>query len=174
MPRAYQGAAAGAFGRRPPYAPTNQGSWRYRRPYVSPYRGGIPYGVSGWIAPYYLGFPDDSGDDESSSANPAGEGYDQQPDDQAPPPWPSIYDQGPVAPAYSTPQPAPETEAAVTLIFKDGRPPEQIHNYLLTRDTLFVGDRRPSEIPVDQLDLAATAKVNRDAGVDFRLPVGSR
>jgi hypothetical protein len=141
---------------------------------VSPYRGGIPYGVSGWIAPYYLGFPDDSGDDESSSANPAGEGYDQQPDDQAPPPWPSIYDQGPVAPAYSTPQPAPETEAAVTLIFKDGRPPEQIHNYLLTRDTLFVGDRRPSEIPVDQLDLAATAKVNRDAGVDFRLPVGSR
>jgi hypothetical protein len=60
------------------------------------------------------------------------------------------------------------------LIFKDGRPPMQIHNYLLTRDTLFVGDRHPSEIPVDQLDLGETAKVNRAAGVDFRLPEGTR
>jgi hypothetical protein len=66
------------------------------------------------------------------------------------------------------------SEAAVTLIFKDGRPPEQIHNYILTRDTLYVGDRRSSEIPIDQLDLEATAKVNRDAGVDFRVPEGSR
>jgi len=50
----------------------------------------------------------------------------------------------------------------------------QIHNYLLTRDTLFVGDRHPSEIPVDQLDVGETAKVNRAAGVDFRLPEGTR
>ena len=144
---------------------------------MSPYRAVVPYGVPGWIAPYYLGFPDDTGDDESSSsANPAADGYDQQADDQEPPPWPSNYDQGPVAPAYTFPRSAPaaESEAAITLIFKDGRPPEQIHNYLLTRDTLFVGDRHPSEIPVDQLDLTATAKVNRDAGVDFRLSAGSR
>ena len=67
-----------------------------------------------------------------------------------------------------------EGEAAVTLIFKDGRPPKQIHNYILTRDMLYVGDRYPSQIPVDQLDLEATAKVNRDAGVEFRLPAGTR
>jgi hypothetical protein len=60
---------------------------------------------------------------------------------------------------------------AVTLIFKDGRPPEHIHNYLLTPTTLFVGDQQRRTIPVDQLDLTATAQVNQDAGVDFRLPV---
>jgi hypothetical protein len=144
---------------------------------VSPYRAIIPYGVSGWIAPYYLGFPDDTGyDDSSASVNPAAEGYDQQADEQPAQPWPSGYDQGPAAPspASSQPTPSPQTNEAVTLIFKDGRPPMQIHNYLLTRDTLFVGDRHPSEIPVDQLDVGETAKVNRAAGVDFRLPEGTR
>jgi hypothetical protein len=58
----------------------------------------------------------------------------------------------------------------VTLIFRDGRPAEQIHNYILTRSTLFVGDGQRREIPTDQLDLAATAKANQDAGMDFRLP----
>lgn len=33
-----------------------------------------------------------------------------------------------------------------------------------------VWDQGHREIPVDQLDLAATVKLNRDAGVDFRLP----
>jgi hypothetical protein len=180
--RTYQRAGAGAFRQRPPYRPSPpsnpsrySGSWRYRRPYVSLYAGGIPYGVSGWIPPYYLGYPDDTGDDESA-ANSDSEGYDQQADEQGPPPWPSAYDQGPVAPAYAYAHPAPaaENEAAVTLVFKDGRPAEQIHNYILTRDTLYVGDRHPIQIPVDQLDLDATVKANREAGVDFRLPAGSR
>jgi hypothetical protein len=42
---------------------------------------------------------------------------------------------------------------------------------MLTRTTLFVLDQRHQDIPLDQLDLAATAKVNHDAGVDFHLPV---
>jgi hypothetical protein len=67
------------------------------------------------------------------------------------------------------PAPVPASEEAVTLIFKDGRPPEQIHNYLLTRSTLYVGDPHRA-IPTDQLDLDATAKVNQAAGVDFQLP----
>jgi hypothetical protein len=58
----------------------------------------------------------------------------------------------------------------VTLIFKDGRSPEQIQNYMLTRTTLYVQETRLREIPVDQLDLPATQKVNKDAGVDFQLP----
>jgi len=76
-------------------------------------------------------------------------------------------------PAYSVaPAPAPEPEIAdaVTLVFKDGRPAEQIHNYLLTRTTLYVRDRRRQEIPVDELDVAATQKINRAAGVEFQLP----
>jgi len=65
---------------------------------------------------------------------------------------------------------APASEEAVTLIFKDGRPPEQIHNYILTPTTLYVGDQHHRAIPTDQLDLVATARVNQDAGVDFQLP----
>jgi hypothetical protein len=64
-------------------------------------------------------------------------------------------------------------EQAVTLVFKDGRPAEQIHNYILTRTTLFVLNQKQRDIPVDQLDLAATEKLNRTAGIDFRLPGGT-
>ena len=67
-----------------------------------------------------------------------------------------------------------EKGGPVTLVFKDGRPPQQIHNYLLTATTLSVLDQRRQEIPVDQIDLAATAKVNRAAGASFALPGGSR
>ena len=63
-----------------------------------------------------------------------------------------------------------ESEDAVTLVFKDGRPSEQIHNYILTRTTLYVRDQHHRDIPLDQLDFAATQKLNRDAGVDFQLP----
>jgi hypothetical protein len=64
----------------------------------------------------------------------------------------------------------PAPEEAVTLVFKDGRPAEQVHNYLLTRTTLYVQDQNRRSIPVDQLDLAATEKTNRDAGIDFAVP----
>jgi hypothetical protein len=67
-----------------------------------------------------------------------------------------------------------ESEDVVTLIFKDGRPPELIHNYILTRTSLSVWDHRHRDIPVDQLDLAATEKVNHDAGVDFQLPTSAK
>ncbi|RSL14702.1 hypothetical protein EDE15_0164 [Edaphobacter aggregans] len=50
-------------------------------------------------------------------------------------------------------------------------PPEQIHNYLLTRATLYVRHQQRRDIALDQLDLAATQKVNHDAGVDFQLPL---
>jgi hypothetical protein len=74
-------------------------------------------------------------------------------------------------PAYERPQPEPQPEEdAVTLVFKDGRPDQQIHNYMLTRTTLYVQDERHREIPVSELDLAATEKVNKDAGITFRLP----
>jgi len=58
----------------------------------------------------------------------------------------------------------------ITLIFKDGRPAEHIHNYLLSRNTLTILDGRHRDIPVNQLDLAATENANRGAGIDFHLP----
>jgi hypothetical protein len=66
---------------------------------------------------------------------------------------------------------APLGERAVTLIFNDGRPPVQIHNYLLTASTLTVLDAQYREIPLDRIDVAATERTNRAAGVDFRVPM---
>jgi hypothetical protein len=165
--RGSQRAGAGNYRGRPPYA----GSRHYRRPYVSAYGTGIPYyGVPGWIGAYPYGYGDSTdSDDSQASANAALDGSDAQPPlepNQPPdlPPWQPDS-------VLPHPSPAPGSEDAVTLIFKDGRPPEQIHNYLLTRTTLYVDDTYHQVIPTSQLDLVATAKVNHDAGVDFRLPV---
>jgi hypothetical protein len=65
---------------------------------------------------------------------------------------------------------APAGENTVTVIFNDGRPPVQIHNYLLTTNTLTVLDPQYREIPLAQIDVAATQQANRAAGVDFHVP----
>jgi hypothetical protein len=141
-------------------------------------------GVPTWIGPgypdYYDGDDDQSSDQSAEMGPVAGNGYgpDQGPYD---PNAQSPYDQPlplapyPQAPPVQAPAGAPQpNQQAVTLIFKDGRPPEQIRNYILTGSTLFVGNRWPSEIPLGDLDLAETVKVNRDAGVDFQMPAGTR
>ncbi len=106
----------------------------------------------------------------SSELVPAAE-YDAPPGRPAAAAPPSSF-----RPTYQRRQPSPDlgTEAAVTLVFNDGRPTEQIHNYMLTRKTLYVQEQRLREIPVDQLDLAATEKINQEARVDFHLPGTSR
>ena len=73
--------------------------------------------------------------------------------------------QGEAVNAPVNPQPA------TTLIFKDGRPPVEIHNYALTANTLYAldGDSR-QEIPLSLLNVEATVEANRAAGVDFALP----
>lgn len=166
-------------GARPPYL----GSSNFRRPYVpnygSNYRPAYRYGVPVWLAPYYLASPFDSSDDSSAPAdNTAAEGYDEQlgqpdqPDAQEPPPWPGapfVATQ-----SQSSPTATAETDETVTLIFKDGRTPEQIHNYILTKGTIFVGDQYHRQISIEQLDLPATVQVNRELGADFHLPNGSR
>jgi hypothetical protein len=61
----------------------------------------------------------------------------------------------------------------VTLIFKDGRPPLQIQNYVMTQMRVFVRDRgMDRDFPVSDLDVPATLAANSEAGVDFSLPVG--
>jgi hypothetical protein len=158
--------------------------YRYRRTYVPFYGVGLPYNV-GWLGPDYL----DSGYDNSSyaPASPAVSAADQygapSPNDYVPPPsydQPAPMEQAGAAPSaafrpsYQRALPEPSAEDAVTLVFKDGRPSEQIHNYMLTRTTLYVQDQRRHQIAVADIDVAATEKVNRDAGIDFQLPAGSK
>ena len=170
-----QGENAGA---RAPY----RRNYEHRRPYVSPYGSTVFYGVSGYGAsgPYILDYPD--GYDYDSASAPPDNGS------QAPgmlPPYPEQPPQAQgmspqAAGIYPPPAPSPQftqgltNEDGVTLVFKDGRAPVQIHDYVLTRNTVYVWDRHQRVIPVDQIDLVATAKANQEAGIDFELPVASR
>ena len=164
--RGSQRVGASNFGARPPYTDARH----HRRPYISAYGTGVPYyGVPGWIGAYPYGYSDTTdSDDSQASANAAPDGSDAQPPLE--PNQPSPLEPWQPNSVLPHPSPSPGSEDAVTLIFKDGRPPEQIHNYLLTRTTLYVGDPNHRDIPTSQLDLVATAKANHDAGVDFHLP----
>ena len=181
------GAGPYNYGRGPVAA--NRDGDRHRRPYRSiygsGYGSGFVYGYGGplyggWWGPGYYDYPDDAGyDDSASGYADAGNyppGYYPQPDAQQPdvPYEPPPYNS--YRPAYSAPVQSsaiPEHSQAITLVFKDGRAPEQIHNYILSRTTLSVLDEHRREIPVDQLDLDATVKANRAAGVEFQLPRAS-
>jgi len=140
----------------------------------------------GWGYPYLPDYFDDSSDyNAQSGSNYADsqpypdDGFYAEPADQPGPEQPAYTPWPYSRPAPSDPQlsTAPSSsalvsEAPVTVVFKDGRPSETIHNYLLTATTLSVLDQQRHEIPVDQIDLAATAKANRNAGIEFSLPGG--
>jgi hypothetical protein len=154
--------------------PTNGYRPYYRGAYVYP----AYFGYGGFYG--YAGYPDDS--TYSDQAQPAAAYQDTNYQDvnaQAPPldsSYEGAYGQ-PARPAYQPQAPAvaaipdqPET----TLLFKDGRPPQQVQNYAVTSTTLYVldGERRRA-IPLDEIDLPQTQKTNRDAGLDFDVPAGA-
>ncbi len=164
----------------------------YRRRHAPPPSPGSRYaaGWNDWVAPNYLVYPDAFGNGDTGIAPDYGPEYGAGDEDAygngLADPGPGSADPNQVSGAYPAtpylagnpyrpvPQPAqpaavPEG-ASVTLIFKDGRAPEQIHNYLITRTTLFVRDQHPEEIPLDQLDLVATKRINHAAGADFQPP----
>lgn len=153
--------------------PVSGGQYPVRRPNGPLYWRGTPYGAAAYPYPGYLEVPYDGTYDDSANVSPAAMNYPAEGDyaQQVPQGEPAPNDYAP--PAYAPP-PAPEAESTVTVVFKDGRPVEQIHNYMLTRTTLYVRDEPHRDIPVDQLDLAATQKMNHGADVDFQLPTVAR
>lgn len=58
----------------------------------------------------------------------------------------------------------------VTVVFNNGQPPALVYNYMLTPTTLYVLDGYRYAVPLAAVDVAATDRVNRMAGVDFHLP----
>jgi hypothetical protein len=159
-------------GRRYPY-PTNG-----HRPY---YRGGYAYPAYFGYSGFY-GYPDDSSYGDPQQPAPAYQDVNyQDPNAQAPPQdsgYNEAYGQAPPPrPAYQpqagTSAPIPD-QPETTLLFKDGRPPQQVQNYAVTRTTLYVFDgTKRREIPLDEIDLPQTEKTNRDAGLDFEIPAGA-
>jgi hypothetical protein len=151
---------------RPAYSAVNS----YRRPYPRPFRARVPFVApfwTGWIGPGFLGYPDINGYGDLAAPPNYAEPYESQPPEVSQLANSNLYPES-VEPSRQSS--ALESEEAVTLIFKDGRPPEQIHNYVLSRTTIYVRDQHHRDIPLDQLDLAATQRSNHAAGVDFQLP----
>jgi hypothetical protein len=168
-----------------PYTRHSYVAGGFRGSYFSGY--GVPffYGLPDWIGLGPLGcYPDTEvyGDDDANDYGAPG-------CDSVPPPpsdQPTIYGgdgyengRPPYEPGYEPPPPAPPpsqaptNEIATTIVFKDGRPSEQIHNYALTQTMLYVLDQNNRDIPLNQIDVAATEKVNQKAGIEFQIPVAT-
>jgi hypothetical protein len=163
---------------------------------ISRQRGGFGAGVGYVGLPYYadpMAFvnADSADDQENDTGQPSASA---QPDyaPQGP------YAEGPEGPyadqGYPPPRPPYNPEAypappqnstaaqddgldhpGVTLVFNDGRPPMQVRSYVLTGSSVLVAEKGHQRIiPITDLDLPATVAQNREAGVDFELPGGSR
>jgi len=167
--RSFQSSSPAPFGGTSP-----DRSHRGRPPYPGggyrPYYSRGVYLVPGWLNSGFYNYGYDSSDQQQPTG--PSDAYAQQgpqpSEDQA-------YTQVPARPAYQGGEPAPtdlQEQPQITLIFKDGRPQQVAQNYAVTRTTLYVLDgSRRREIPLDQLDLPQTEKTNREAGVDFEVPV---
>jgi hypothetical protein len=149
--------------------------YRRRYPYFySSYTSLIPYGY-GFPLAYGLPY---GGDQDDASGYQAGQqaDYGNQPmSDYAPQaPGNQLAANAPPAfrPEYQGQAGPVHVQPATTLIFKDGRPPVQVHNYALTASTLYALDGDSGqEIPLSLLNVPETVETNRKAGVDFALPV---
>jgi hypothetical protein len=171
---------------RPPAGPSHRPDsgrhgvgYRTHDPYIYagyPWLNSFGYGFP--VA--YGGLPYDNGQDDTGGGplpGPQQADYgDQSPAGYAPePPAPQMADNALLAfrpPYQGQAENAPvSAQPATTLIFKDGRPPMQIHNYALTANTLYAldGDSH-KEIPLSLVNVQATIEANRAAGVDFALP----
>jgi hypothetical protein len=77
----------------------------------------------------------------------------------------SRYEQSPVRPSISAAEPA----VAATLVFRDGRK-LSISNYAIVGQTVWIlSNNSARKIPIADLDVAATQRVNEANGIDFHL-----
>ena len=139
----------------------------------------------GYAYPYLIdpGFYDWDDSDNSAPDNSAYLQNDAAPYDPAPYP---DYGYGapaeiPLASAQGQQRAAAEPTAPsapgqpLTVIFKSGRDPVKMQNYMTTSKVLTDLDSRHYEqIPIDQIDVAATQWANSAVGVRFEIPSASR
>jgi hypothetical protein len=161
-----------------------------------PYWSGYPYLLNPNL--YNLGLYDWSDSDDSAPANyesdssqPGGYVPGSYESDQAPesylsdsylsdqngpaldyPPYPNQAYAAPNQIASAAP---PSPAQPLTVIFKSGRSPIEIQNYMMTAKVLTDLDSEHYEqIPLNEINLAATQNFNKVAGVDFQVPIASR
>jgi hypothetical protein len=148
--------------------------WAYAAPYYY-----IPYGDSGYDYDY-VGGPDPySGPPISPNdpklhiivEQPPARSYrapaeDVEAEAASPPPLPVRQEQAP---------PARETKPIepTVLIFHDGHS-QEVTNYAIMGQTVYVLDDHTQKIPLANLDVAATVKANDDRGLEFKVPAAQR
>jgi hypothetical protein len=57
------------------------------------------------------------------------------------------------------------------LVFRDGHR-QEVANYAIMGSTLFVLSGPRSKIPIAELDVPATERVNQSRGIEFHVPKG--
>ena len=78
----------------------------------------------------------------------------------------------PAPPAPARPEPAKAQTSAdlpVILVYMD-KHIEEVKNYAVVGETLWAFGDRTKKIPLMDIDLAATGKLNDERGVDFQVP----
>src|SRR5580704_8027741 len=147
------------------------------------FRNGYGYTGGAWIAPYYI--PDY---DTSSGYDPGAGPYMYS----GPPAEQTLHvvvdlptarhgmaeDDEDSAPARATRDNAmspPDAKAvdATVLVFRDGHK-QEVSNYAIMGQTVYVFDNRTQKIALTDLDVAATVKLNDDRGVDFHVPLHAK
>jgi hypothetical protein len=156
--------------------PAPYGVYPAPRGYGRGNRGLNRYNSGTWVAPYYF------------SAYDAGYGYDSGPYLQSAPSEQTLHivvdlpparhavlsddDLDNIAPKV---EPPPKQVAdvrpfqATTLVFRDGHQ-QQVTNYAIMGQTLYIFDTRTQKIGLGDLDIPATIKLNDDSGIEFHLP----
>lgn len=148
-------------------------------------RGNYGYGYGyGYSVPYYYVYP---ADDSGYYGDGGGGGpylYSGPPQGGAPPadqtlhiivdsapqklaPRDEIADAQPERPAPTIPDAKPGVPT--TLVFRDGHH-QEVTNYAIMGQTLYVFDSRTKKIALADLDVPATVKANDDQGVEFQVP----
>ena len=94
----------------------------------------------------------------------------------------SPYDNMPEQ-AYAPPTPAPRPPTApppevkpgepTVLVFRNGKQ-QEVTNYAIMGDSLYVFDQGRKKIALADLDIPATVKANDDRGLEFKIPPSAR
>jgi hypothetical protein len=134
--------------------------------------GGYPY-LFGGIDPYWWWDSDSSYDQDQQNQIGLANEMNQQSLDEQRMRQQQQNDQDVYA--RSDPPPAREAERsdpapATVLVFHDQRK-QEVQNYAIVGQTLWIfAPQRTQKVPLTDLDIPATVKVNDDRGVDFRVP----
>jgi hypothetical protein len=83
-------------------------------------------------------------------------------------------DPPPVAAAQPTPTaPEPKPAEPIVLVFRNGHQ-QEVTNYAIMGDSLYVFDKGRRKIALADLDIPATVKANDDRGVEFEVPPSAK